>query len=73
MIHKCYKVRFCPVQIGHINQLVTYLMLLIQNLKSSQPIPNKTGRITVVAVSVVVAVIFVVIVTVVVAVEIADI
>lgn len=73
MIHKCYKVRFCPVQIGHINQLVTYLMLLIQNLKSSQTIPNKTGRITVVAVSVVVAVIVVVIITVVVAVEIADI
>ena len=72
MIHKCYKVRFCAVQIGHINQLVTYLTLLIQNLKSSQLIPNKTGRITVVAVSVVVAVVVVVIITVVVAVEIAD-
>lgn len=53
LIHRCYKVRFCPVQIGHINQFVTYVMLLSKI--SIQPIPNKIGKITVVVVSVVVS------------------
>ena len=42
LIHRCYKVRFCPVKIGHINQLVTYVMLLSKI--SIQPIPNKLER-----------------------------
>ena len=71
LVHRCYKVRFCTVQIGHINQLMTYLMLLSKI--SIQPIPNKIGKITVAVVSVVVSGTVVVIIIVVVVVETADI